>query len=135
MPTVLPATDRLHWLEQRREGIGASDIAQIVGVSPYGSAFKVWADKTGRVPLDERGSELMRWGQRLEGSIRDEWAERTGLHVAYPGTLVRADEYPWVMATVDGVAFESEPDATTTSEDWLSALGLVEIKYDTRMGR
>src|SRR6056297_3409056 len=33
------------WLEERRKGIGASDIGAIMGVNPYKSALEVWHDK------------------------------------------------------------------------------------------
>lgn len=37
--------DRAEWLEWRRNGIGATDVAGILGVSPWASPWSVWADK------------------------------------------------------------------------------------------
>ena len=39
---------REEWLERRRNTIGGSDAAGIVGLSSWASPFSVWAEKTGR---------------------------------------------------------------------------------------
>lgn len=126
----VPTGDRADWLAKRRGGLGGSDIAQVVGISPYGSPYKVWADKTGRLALDDQDArtEVMRWGQRLERTILDEWEERTGLHTIHRNGLFVSSEYPWAMATVDGLAVESPGSGLD------GVLYPVEVKYDTRMG-
>ena len=46
-------TDRAEWLAWRRSGIGASDVAGILGISPWASPFTVWADKLGLLPDED----------------------------------------------------------------------------------
>ena len=47
------ATNRTEWLKERNNGIGASDAAAILGLSPYMSNQRLWEIKTGRfVPED-----------------------------------------------------------------------------------
>lgn len=105
--------DRENWLETRREGLGGSDIAAVVGLSPWSTPFSVYVDKIGAVPLDDEGSEAMRWGQVLEGAILTEWEERSGLWVVHQGSLFRNLAEPWMLCTVDGLAGESPyPDLT-----------------------
>ena len=90
-------------LAQRREGASASDIAPIVGLDPYRTPVDVWLDKTGRsAPFV--GNLRTKWGNTLEGPIRDDYAERRGLRVEVPGTL----DHPmvkWAKATPDGICY------------------------------
>ena len=58
------------WLEDRKKAIGASDVAAILGVSPWASAWDVWADKTGRLEKWQ-GNEQTRLGQFFESSVLD----------------------------------------------------------------
>lgn len=44
---------RMEWLEQRRNGIGGSDAAVIVGLNPYRSRLELYADKLGLMPERE----------------------------------------------------------------------------------
>lgn len=39
---------REEWLAHRRNGIGGSDAAAVVGMSEYTSPYMLWCDKTGR---------------------------------------------------------------------------------------
>jgi putative phage-type endonuclease len=62
--------DRDLWLETRRSAIGASDVAAILGVSPWSSSWDVWAEKTGRLE-PWSGNEATRLGQYFEAAILD----------------------------------------------------------------
>ena len=58
---------RDEWLEKRRHGIGGSDAAIIMGVSPFSSLMDLWLDKTGQFEANEDdASEAMYWGNVLE---------------------------------------------------------------------
>jgi putative phage-type endonuclease len=72
---------REQWLRDRKKAIGASDVAAILGVSPYASPWDVWADKTDRVE-PWGGNVATRLGQRFEPAVLD-FAEET------LGTLAR----------------------------------------------
>ena len=41
---------RDEWLEVRKKGIGSSDAAAAIGLSPYKSQLELWMEKTGRSP-------------------------------------------------------------------------------------
>lgn len=62
---------RDEWLRARRSGLGGSDAAAIMGLSPYSSPMAVYLDKTGQLPLHEGSSEQARWGQRLEAAVAE----------------------------------------------------------------
>ncbi len=36
------------WLEERKNGIGGSDAATILGLNPYKTNIDLWEEKTGR---------------------------------------------------------------------------------------
>lgn len=114
--------DRDEWLAWRRAGIGASDIAGILGLSPWASPYSVWADKMGLV--DDDATEAMEMGQIMEPAIDRLFFRRTGLHVVGQQQRCQHPELPWARATIDGRVVESpEWDG-----DPLTALGNHEAK-------
>ena len=42
--------DEQTWLDYRRKGIGGSDAAAVIGISPYKTARDVYFEKIGREP-------------------------------------------------------------------------------------
>lgn len=114
---------RVAWLAERRSGVGASDVAAIMGRSPWASPYSIWADKVGLVPLDAddgatRDQEL---GRHLEPLVAQWFEEDTGLVVAGEQTVVRRPGTPW-FATVDGFVVEAERCSIA------DALGVFEAK-------
>lgn len=124
----VPYTDRDDWLEKRKTTIGASDIAAIVGLSPWGTPFTVWAEKIGGA--EREPTEQMEWGSKLEGLILDEFEERKGLHVFHRQTLWRHRDYEWATATTDGLVFES-----AYIDDNDHAIAVVEAKSEGMFGK
>lgn len=130
----IPFEGRDDWLEKRRAGIGASDVAGILGLSPWSTPFTVWASKVHGVEKEE--TEAMHFGRALEDVILNEFTERQGLYVGAREMLVRHPVHEWVMATVDGLAFEAvihgPPDAP---DEWEGEpLANVQVK-NTGFGR
>ncbi|WP_166905963.1 YqaJ viral recombinase family protein [Mycobacterium sp. DL440] len=93
--------DRDEWLELRRTGIGSSDCSAVLGLGKYGSAFSVWADKTGKSRPDDE-TEVMMWGTLLEPVIRAELARRLNVEIVECPTL-RSLERPWQLYNPDGL--------------------------------
>jgi len=97
---VLPAdAPRDQWLDERRKGIGGSDVPLLMGVSAYGTEYELWLDKTGRAQHQEQ-TEAMRRGNWLEGHVVDYFAEETKVGVRRCG-LVANRETPILRATPD----------------------------------
>jgi predicted phage-related endonuclease len=120
-------------LEFRRTGITATDITKIVGLSKYGGPIDVLLDKRG-TPSPFVETDRVRWGNILEGPIRDDYAQRFGCHVMTGdaiGTL-RHESEDWILATPDGIAgppfwWKNKQGAThgwegKTHTGWLSHL-------------
>lgn len=76
----MTADRREQWLAERRTGIGGSDVAAILGLSPWATPLTVWLDKTGRSPQKEE-TLAMRIGTRLEDFVAELYCEETGRKV------------------------------------------------------
>ena len=91
------------WLEQRKKGVGGSDVAALMGLSKYKGPYELWAEKCGLVePEDISGKEAVEWGHILEPVVAQHYKE------AHPDRLVRAEGStlvarlrPWAQANID----------------------------------
>lgn len=94
------------WLIGREKGIGASDAAAILGLSPWKSNLQLWLEKTGqRTTAEITGNEAIDLGNRLEPNVRQIFKAKhfNDLHVAYyPYDILYQSERPWLRATLDG---------------------------------
>ena len=73
---VRPKRLNKQWVEARKNGIGGSDVASIMGINKYSSPLSVWLIKTGREPSpDLSGNQAAEWGNRLEDVVADKFAE------------------------------------------------------------
>jgi putative phage-type endonuclease len=77
-------TGREDWQIARRKGIGGSDAAAILGISPWRTPIDVWLEKTGRIEIeredsiDEDRRFLLDLGNVLERGIAELYTKRTG---------------------------------------------------------
>lgn len=74
-PSVLVSTEGLpekDWLEYRRRGIGGSDAAAILGISPFATARDLYYDKLKIVPFDDSESNWVSFYDRQNGKLRGE---------------------------------------------------------------
>ena len=113
MALVLASTENMShedWLEYRRMGIGGSDAATCCGINRYKSKVELWMEKTGQIPDSEAG-EPAYWGSLLESIVRDEFTKRTGINVEISNSILQSEEYPFMLANVDG--FCQHPDFGT----------------------
>ena len=90
------------WLNYRRSGIGGSDAGAIAGLNPYKSSISVYLDKTGQIEPVEQ-TDAMYWGTVLEKVVADEFTTRTNLKVRKNNTILRSEEYPFMIANIDRV--------------------------------
>lgn len=91
---------RKEWPKARRNGIGASDIAAVLGISPWATPLELFLEKTGELPPQE-DTPILRRGRRLEPVIIEFYEEETGHTVTRQQDRVIGVE-PWMMATLDG---------------------------------
>ena len=103
MTRVLVSTkelDREEWLEQRRQGIGGSDAAKVLGVSRWGGPLSVYLEKKGLYIPDDPG-EPAYWGTVLEDVVAREFEKRSGLRVQRQNKIFTHPDYPWMLANID----------------------------------
>jgi putative phage-type endonuclease len=101
-----PANDAWHKL--RQAGISASEIAAVLGISPWESPFSLYWRKVNGWGVDV--NDEMRAGTRAEPVIRqwyeDECDPHENLTVRLAG-LYASGERPWQLATPDGLVHMS----------------------------
>jgi len=96
-----PDMDRSpEWHEKRRAGITASEIAVILGLSPFESAFSLFWRKLGELPPIE-DNDSMSLGRHLESWVADKFADAHPDLALGLGGLYASAERPWQMATPD----------------------------------
>lgn len=109
--------DRTQWLTDRRAGIGASDVAAILGLSPWASPYSVWADKVGITPLDGDPTEAMEFGLYAEAAIGPWYTARTGRRITgHQEVCIHPNG--WARCTIDGRDDEADAivEIKTTSD-------------------
>lgn len=105
----------------RRKFLGASEVSQVLGISPFGSALDVYKRKHG-IGVPHFTSEAAERGTRQEQFVLNEFSAQTGYEVRNQQLRVTHPEplYGWAGATLDGVAY-----------DGISPVGVVEAKTIT----
>lgn len=96
----LSGLSRTDWLEARRQGLGGSDAPAIAGLDRFRSATTVYFDKLGEL-AEEDESDAMKWGNRLEQPIADEFEDRNGYIVTKAPALYQSLEHPYMLANPD----------------------------------
>ena len=106
LPQVLVDTSNLSredWLVYRRMGIGGSDAAAVLGVSPFRTARDLYYDKRGIVSTsaDEDNWVQLEVGNLLEPLVARIFEKKTGLKVYQRKAMFRHPLYPWMLADLD----------------------------------
>ena len=95
------ATDR-QWLDARRVGLGASEVAAALGMSTWTTPWQVWADKTGVQPRGDERSDAAELGTALEPWILGQASVLLGEPVERtPARLYAHPQHPWRLASPD----------------------------------
>ena len=81
------------WLQLRKTGIGGSDAAVILGISPFKSTWELWNEKVKELQTLPEETEAAYWGKLLEPVVREEFTARTGLRVYTEPYLLQHNQY------------------------------------------
>ena len=104
-PLVLVDTTQLarpEWLEYRREGLGGSDAAAVLGISPFRTARDLYYDKLNIVTADDQENWVaLEVGTLLEPLVAQIFAKKTGLKVYQRKCMFQHPLYPWMLADLD----------------------------------
>lgn len=117
---IIQPSGRTEWLELRKQDVTASVAGALWGIHPYTSAYKLWAEKTGRLSEDEIDSPAMRRGRMLEpvvaAMLREERPDWT---IEYPLNNQYYRER--------GASIGCTPDSFATRPD-IEGMGTVQFK-------
>ena len=93
--------NREQFLLDRKQGIGGSDAAAIMGLSPWATALDVFRDKTNpELTLDEPSEDMQR-GIRVEKYILQEYSERSEVQLDTNVATIIDPQYPFMRAKID----------------------------------
>jgi putative phage-type endonuclease len=123
------------WLARRRSGIGASEIAVVLGATGWSSVLGLYYRKLdGDDPNeDAEPVEHQAWGNLLQDAILTELAKRAGVTLVFREPHLRSTTHSWMLATPDALTADGEPvEAKNISygfdeEDW--EIGIPEKYY------
>ena len=109
------------WLELRKSGIGGSEIASILGLSPFKSAVTLFYEKLGMLE-DKPATTAMQLGNLFEPAIIEAFKQE------FPTIRVYYDSL--TFASLEDPRFRANPDAII--EDQAGNLSILEIKFTSQ---
>lgn len=123
------ANTREEWLRLRSEhhGIGGSEAAAAIGMSPWQSPLELWRLKTYQAePKDLSDNAAVQQGVKWEPILRDLFRKTHEEYIVehHPFDILYQSERPWLFATLDGEIVERETGRR----------GILEIKTSTPVG-
>lgn len=99
------------WHEARKTSIGASEVASVLGLSPFQTPLQLYLRKRGELdPMPE--TPRMRIGRAVEPALAMLYQHETGrrLKPAVPFGIYRHVDYPWLHATPDRIISRADGD-------------------------
>lgn len=112
------------WLEIRKERIGGSDAACILGLNPYKSNVDLWEEKVGlREPENISEKSYVKYGTEAEKHLRELFKlDYPEYEVLYDeNNLIINDQLPFAHASLDGELIDRKTNKK----------GILEIKTST----
>lgn len=109
--SIIQLNSRAEWLEHRKNYIGGSDAACIVGMNPYKTNVELWEEKTGNKQADDISDKpYVKYGTEAEKYLRELFAlDYPQYSVSYvDNNSVLNDKYPFAAASLDGFLTELE---------------------------
>jgi len=96
------------WHDIRLKGITGTDCAAILGASPFSSAYKIWAVKTGQIVDEVKQNQAMRLGQLLEPALLQMFKENNPQMMVHEVGTYANEDYPFMIANPDALAVEGD---------------------------
>jgi len=112
-------------VEARKNYIGGSDAAAILGISRYKTPLQVWAIKTGQVvPPDISDKVAVKLGNKLEQAVAEFFMEDTGKKLGRVNKTLFHPKYPFLGANIDrevigeDAGFEAKTTNQFKASEW-----------------
>lgn len=100
---IIRPKNRTEWLEYRKQGIGSSEVATIVGLNPWETPYQLWRRKMG-IDSPKQENFAMRAGHYLEDAVSQFWQDATGNEVIKSSAgdwLIRDNNKPYLQVSPD----------------------------------
>lgn len=92
------------WLELRRQGIGGSDLAGIMGLSKYATPLQVYFSKIDPAPTETEMTDVQRWGHLLEPVIAAEYKRKyPESEIINPEAMFVSKQWEYMTANLDRI--------------------------------
>ena len=111
-------TDREQFLLDRKQGLGGSDIAAIMGLSPWRTPLDVYLDKISAYTQEENLTDALKRGIRAEEYVLDTYEEESSNKLVRNNQTIKDQKYNFLFANIDA-KLETENiivEAKTTSD-------------------
>lgn len=102
LPASAPAE---RWHAERLDGLGGSEIAAVLGLSPWESKFSLWHRKAG-LASPQADSDRMAWGRYQEDSIARWYADQHPEWTIRRTGMWRHTTRVWQFANLDRLAIQ-----------------------------
>ena len=108
---IIRPKSRGEWLEHRKNGIGSSEVATIVGLNPWETPYQLWRRKLGLDPAKNE-TFAMKAGHYLEDAVAMFWRDETGREI------IKRSAGDWIIADKQRPYLQVSPDRTY----WLTGM-------------
>ncbi|MFE0353643.1 YqaJ viral recombinase family protein [Streptomyces nigra] len=105
--------------------ITATEIAAVVGLSPWMSRFTLWHKKAGLPTPPFEMNPAIEWGNRLEDAVAAKWQDEHPGQLAAPAGTWQHRDRQWQRATPDRLIYPQPPGELEVPEQ---AEELLEVK-------
>lgn len=97
--------DHDEWMEDRKNGIGASEISVLFDVNTYTNKYKLYHSKIGTPGRwePEMNEYTLAFGHALEPVVRQEVARRLDAQSYVDTRIFQHPKYPWLRLNLDGL--------------------------------
>lgn len=121
--------NREEFLQRRKQGIGGSDAAAILGVSKWRTPYQVFLEKTGQMPdIPETNIEAKTWGTMLEHVIGQYFADDAQKTIQTTDEMFFHKDYNFLIGNVDFLIpsensfLECKTVSQYKADDWADAV-------------
>lgn len=126
---------REEWLQARKQGIGGSESATLLGLNPWSSTLDLYLNKT-TDEVNDFDSERMRIGRDLEEYVAQRFSEAAGKKVRRNNYMMRNTKFPHLVANIDreivgeNAGLECKTTNSYSGRSWLDDEGNLSIPYN-----
>lgn len=93
------------WLAKRMGGLGASEVATVLGLNKWHSELELWRIKQGLA--ESKAGNAAFWGHALEDAVATVYSKRLKVQIAEMGS-VQSAAYPYLTGSVDRLVLDAE---------------------------